>query len=1130
MILISKIAQELDKFLSKENPKLYKIFERINQTIDVFVFVDEDLVDAYKEKYAQRLEELSKLKEFAFLKDAEAKSAIHFKILPEDELDDPFYANIAGAQSGIVASPRFSCNSLLNNKNINVNSQNSVQVITFYSYKGGMGRTTTMMAYAMHLAMHQNKQVVIVDCDLEAPGYLNFFDLSKHEELKNGKVNGLVEFFCDSQLVKNPDLLDIDNYCINVNAFQRDTSVYRDIQNIRIVPAGNLNEVLQNENSGVPNDLPNPKDYLEGLSRVNLSNVSVIKKSFELLFSKLQKKYNPDVILLDSRTGFNDIFGTTALLLSNYVVGFFGISMQTLPGVGYLLNNYYEAHGNFKLMLVHSILPPKGDSKEKEFYEKAEDIVNKLINGVLDKGEKSRPKQKSLHRNSILETIGTEDESSDQKFIRMVKDKVNPDYVDLFKELDEMCGLQVIDTDSRLSQSVDNVEPIEPEVVEPTRKTNKERTKNNDSNSTKSNIAKGVAAGTAAAASLAPGIAGTVLSIAAAAGAGIALAKAWNSPQKEYTDEDIISLKMTILKYLNDDLAAVCYPFYFYELIYEKPEKYNAKYVFFRRTCMDHLLDPLKIIWYGNAGSGKTFLYNNLPKEDLKSQIFGYQELDSYELTPLFIKGIHSKDFDNISSQEKRLSAEQIEFFSSDIYWLACLWLTFYERKEFKDVFSQSTLQHDFYKISRNTLMGIPFNPEDMSRFREEMLNDLSIVDKQQASGPNGEIFVMYDNLDEYLIINDKTNPINKSLITESLVRFWRNLQQKKIFQKIQPKIFLATDLYEPIKNSEESVCLNWYPEEIFAFLTYLIWCRDESRKAYKTYLEHAKLHSNTVNTLKETLTKWENSSQIGNISRGSAKAMGAILFGEFVSFLENGKNVIYCGTPWEYFGDLLSIGNEAECSLLTIATILGRNAIDGAIKSPSNRDSIIDSYIFTSESVMQYAADIWYEMFSSKNRFKGIAPLLPIITKRSSKEHALPFDLSKSLSHKSFMALCKMLTKERRLGDEYSYSSADDVSDILQAAGIIFTHRKGKEYRYAFSPFFVKACGLKNPWTETMPISEWSKKHDCNTDIVINALLQTGLYSSLSEDSEIPLVDYETIFNVIEALSTIKGWDYLQI
>lgn len=48
------------------------------------------------------------------------------------------------------------------------------KVITFYSFKGGMGRTTALAAVALCLAK-QGKNVLAIDTDIEAPGLATLF-------------------------------------------------------------------------------------------------------------------------------------------------------------------------------------------------------------------------------------------------------------------------------------------------------------------------------------------------------------------------------------------------------------------------------------------------------------------------------------------------------------------------------------------------------------------------------------------------------------------------------------------------------------------------------------------------------------------------------------------------------------------------------------------------------------------------------------------------------------------------------------------------------------------------------------------------------------------------------------------
>src|SRR5450432_2922119 len=69
------------------------------------------------------------------------------------------------------------------------------QVVTFYSYKGGTGRTMALANVAWILASN-GKQVLVVDWDLESPGLHKFF----HPFLDESTVSatpGVVEIIND---------------------------------------------------------------------------------------------------------------------------------------------------------------------------------------------------------------------------------------------------------------------------------------------------------------------------------------------------------------------------------------------------------------------------------------------------------------------------------------------------------------------------------------------------------------------------------------------------------------------------------------------------------------------------------------------------------------------------------------------------------------------------------------------------------------------------------------------------------------------------------------------------------------------------------------------------------------------
>lgn len=443
MIHISDLAKKIEKFLLDQNEEKFKIFLRINFAIDVYICTDNLNAHNYQKLFLSTLKEQEDNNVDDYYCTHYNNLKVKFNIInSSDAIDDPYYENIfSSSNEHINLGPRYRFESLLQRAS-SIESENDkeakqIPIVTFYSYKGGMGRTTTMIAYAMSLAANSDKskrkRVVIIDCDLEAPGYLNFFDLSEHVGLRSGKKNGLVEFISDAQLTSRPEKLDINDYIINVGLDNKNNFSFNNLDNIWIVPAGNLNEGYSDAESSSDRN-----DYLEGLAKINLSSVQSIVKYFRLLFDKIKETIEPDIILIDSRTGFNDIFGTAAFYLSSSVVGFFGFSRQTQPGLINLLKEYYLSGNNFKLKLVFSILPQMSDKEQEDDWitthkGKVEEYIR-----YIDTEKKDFPSFLYLHRNPLLEKIGTGDEQSDSMFVKLVQSREFEDYNILFDEINNL--------------------------------------------------------------------------------------------------------------------------------------------------------------------------------------------------------------------------------------------------------------------------------------------------------------------------------------------------------------------------------------------------------------------------------------------------------------------------------------------------------------------------------------------------------------------------------------------------------------------------------------------------------------------------------------------------------------------
>jgi len=209
------------------------------------------------------------------------------------------------------------------------NSDINTPVATFYSYKGGVGRTTSLILFSNYYS-RLGKKVFIIDCDFEAPGLINFFNISQFDNPKNG----VIEYLNDKKFDKSLNLN--DEYVYEVS------STFTGEGKIHMMPAGNI--------------FGNDKEYyLEGLARVDIQGEDILFNEFKLLIQDIEKIYSPDIILFDSRTGFNNIFGTLSQL-SDIIITLAGDDLQNEPGLEFLLEQISKGNITAELCIVLSIV------------------------------------------------------------------------------------------------------------------------------------------------------------------------------------------------------------------------------------------------------------------------------------------------------------------------------------------------------------------------------------------------------------------------------------------------------------------------------------------------------------------------------------------------------------------------------------------------------------------------------------------------------------------------------------------------------------------------------------------------------------------------------------------------------
>lgn len=394
---IEVLNQLLGKYKSNKSIGDYRIILGANNYIYVYI------------KGNEAQEVISKLKTF---------SNLRYKFIAHHEYDD-YDIYFKEKHSIDVHSSRLRLDNL-----INTNSKSekfSVPVVTFYSYKGGVGRSTMLATYASTLAIKKKWKVAILDCDFEAPGLNNFY-LEDPSILYN--KNGLVEYFLDSEISEN---LSISNYCREVSKkFSGDGAIY-------VFSAGNLN-TQDNIGKIFETDLDH---YLNGLTRLDFFNKETIVQRFSELINSICTELSPDIILIDSRTGFNDIFGIAALRLSNIVVGLFGGNAQSQPGMEFFLNLLKRPEHPI-LLVVNSIIPNTGKIKAFKLFQER-------LNCYLEKISRSHDTELlgsitvdafPNGHNEILENIGMPTDSYED-YIHMIQSGAFYDYNNIFDKITE---------------------------------------------------------------------------------------------------------------------------------------------------------------------------------------------------------------------------------------------------------------------------------------------------------------------------------------------------------------------------------------------------------------------------------------------------------------------------------------------------------------------------------------------------------------------------------------------------------------------------------------------------------------------------------------------------------------------
>jgi len=236
-------------------------------------------------------------------------------------------------------------------------------ILSFYSYKGGVGRSTALASVAIQQA-RKGRRVLVIDFDLEAPGLASMFPPPE-----GGHTGiGAVDFFLEYPIAGNDFAFEDIHYTYDNQKAIGDTG-----GEIRIIPAGTVDT-----------------DYLEKLSRINYQRMlptgggNPAPGPIDALLKQCKRLIKPDLILIDSRAGLHDMGGLALSPLVHRHILFGLDSEQSWRGLRLAIRHLggervLRGDTQQQCTIVHCMASPKQEIREasvQRFLERSHEIFS----------------------------------------------------------------------------------------------------------------------------------------------------------------------------------------------------------------------------------------------------------------------------------------------------------------------------------------------------------------------------------------------------------------------------------------------------------------------------------------------------------------------------------------------------------------------------------------------------------------------------------------------------------------------------------------------------------------------------------------------------------------------------------
>jgi len=244
-----------------------------------------------------------------------------------------------------------------------------MKTITFYSYKGGSGRSLALANAAVYLA-RLGLKIVAIDFDLEAPGLHYKFSTDP-----DGKAlpiaRGIVDYI--DSFVAGDTPPSVRELAVNVPVPGVDKPL------LHLIPAGQIPS----------------REYWLKLSRINWHDLFYSPGAqgvqiFLELKSRILEDFNPDFILIDSRTGITEMGGVATAILADMVICLVLPTAENLEGARAVLRSLKRSRreaglAQLEFIIAVSRLPQmKEPADERGIANRIAGVLNEAAEDLAD--------------------------------------------------------------------------------------------------------------------------------------------------------------------------------------------------------------------------------------------------------------------------------------------------------------------------------------------------------------------------------------------------------------------------------------------------------------------------------------------------------------------------------------------------------------------------------------------------------------------------------------------------------------------------------------------------------------------------------------------------------------------------